>query len=336
MKRVRHGNFTYRYVRPQHKRNGDGFRQAAGRLYSGRPKFLVLAAVLAAAAVAAWYLLWSPAFSVKEVIVKGASSETEQIIRSLIDKRLGSRRLLLLPQRGMFVFDRSAAIKEIGKNLFLDELKMTQKLPGQLTVEIRERSLRAVLLTEKRFWGLDESGLVLRELTAREIEALGDLPPNIGSASVPELGAEAMDVPPAEIKTGRKEPAAAAALEPVKDNANKFPLIIEAAAADRPPPEKRPGDQAFSQTTMALILQANARLPDLTGTRVRWFGVRDTAETVETTMDGDWMVYLTTLLPFDTQGSRLALVLKERIGAKKKDLEYVDLRYNERIFFRFK
>lgn len=340
MKRVRHGNFTYRYLRPQHKRTGgnsaDQRLREAGRIFSGRPKFFLLAAALLAAA--AGYLVWGPAFRVKDVEIKGAAAATEQIIRSLIEKRLAGRRLLVLPQDCMFVFDRVAAAREIGRSLFLDELKLTQKLPGSLTIEVRERALRAVLLTDKRFWGLDESGLVLRELTSREIEALGDLPPEIGSASVPELGAESMDVKPADAGGARKA-AAAEDVVPVKDNANRFPLIVETgvgAGAAGAPREKRPGDTAFSQTVMSLILQANARLPDLGGARIRWFSVSDTAETVEVTMDDDWLVYLTTLIPFDTQGSRLALVLKERIGAKRKDLEYVDLRYNERVFYRYR
>ncbi len=340
MKRVRHGNFQYRYIRPQRGRTAGRFGDDRGifsRFGEGRPKSLAAIAILATlAAGAAWYLFWSPAFRVREVEIRGASADTEQIIRGLIDRRLAGRRLLILPENSMFVFDQAAAMKGIGRSLFLDELQMTQKLPGRLTVDIRERALRSVLLTDKRFWGLDGAGLILRELTAREIEALGDLPPDIGSASVPELGAESMDVRPDDAAKPGKE-SAAADVEPVKNNVNKYPVIIDGATGSKAPAkEKRPGDSAFTETVMALILQANARLPDLTGARVRWFSVRDSGETIDATMDGDWLIYLTALLPFDVQGSRLALVLKERIGSRKNELEYIDLRYNERIFFRFK
>ena len=53
-------------------------------------------------------------------------------------------------------------------------------------------------------------------------------------------------------------------------------------------------------------------------------------------MVGDWHILLATASPFDVQVERLSIVLKEKIGAKKSVLEYVDLRYNERIFFRLK
>ena len=46
-------------------------------------------------------------------------------------------------------------------------------------------------------------------------------------------------------------------------------------------------------------------------------------------------VSLPTLIPFETQATRLSLVLREKIGERRGELEYVDLRYDERIFFRF-
>jgi cell division septal protein FtsQ len=302
-----------------------------------RPKTLVITVVLlATSAIGVWYLIWSPTFRIKDIEVRGASVDTEQAIRGVLDRHLATASLFILPRSNVFVFNKSSATKDIEKDLYLERLVLTTKIPGRLTVEVAERSLRAVLLTSDRFLALDESGIVLRELSSREIEALGDLPPNVGSASVPELGAESMDTRPTETASDKKP---AAAVVPTQKNVNKFPLIIDQTIIDQPQStrqERRPGENAVSSAAMTLILQANARLPDLSGTRVRWFGVRDGAETVEATMEGGWLAYLTTLIPFDVQGSRLSLVLKEKIGVKKNDLEYVDLRYNERIFFRYK
>jgi len=341
MRRVRHGNYSLKPVRHHvHARRPNPLFQFGGRRQPRdplpiKPKTVVAAAVLLVAAAAVWYLIWSPAFRIKNIEVRGASAAAEQAIREVLDRRLAAFSFLVLPQSNVFVFSKAAAISDIEKNLFLERLVLTTKIPDQLTVEVAERSLRAVLLTSNRFLALDESGIVLRELSSREIEALGDLPPNVGSASVPELGAESMDTRPAEPAIEKKP---AAGVVPTQKNVNKFPLIIDQTTGDQTQPahERRPGENAVSSAAMTLILQANARLPDLSGTRVRWFSVRDSAETVEATMEGDWLIYLTTLLPFDVQGSRLSLVLKEKIGAKKNGLEYVDLRYNERIFFRYK
>ena len=87
---------------------------------------------------------------------------------------------------------------------------------------------------------------------------------------------------------------------------------------------------------MELILQANNRLPDICGSPVRWFTVDRSVDAVDATIAGDWHVFLGASIPFDTQGERLSLVLKEKVGGRKNELEYVDLRYNERIFFRYR
>jgi hypothetical protein len=340
MRRVRHGNFSLRAVRHHVPMRRPGAYLQFGSRHQMAPMLpklkpmLIAAAAAGAVACAAWYLIWSPAFSIKEIEVSGISAAAEQVMREAIDGYLGSQSLFVLPRSNVFVFDKTAAVQAIEKKLFLERLTLTVKMPGKLTVDAAERPLRAALLTSSRFLALDESGVVLRELSPREIEVLGDLPPNVGSASVTELGAESMETQPSSAPAGKKP----AAVAPVQQNANKFPLIIDRAADGSGPDERQPGKTAVSAAGMTVVLQANSRLPDLSGTRVRWFSIASTdgSETIEATMEGDWVVKMTTLLPFDVQGSRLALVLKEKIGARKNELEYVDLRFNERIFYRFK
>jgi hypothetical protein len=49
-----------------------------------------------------------------------------------------------------------------------------------------------------------------------------------------------------------------------------------------------------------------------------------------------WDAYFTTAIPFDVQGSRLGLILKEKVKDQRSNLQYVDLRYNEKVFFRMR
>ncbi len=86
---------------------------------------------------------------------------------------------------------------------------------------------------------------------------------------------------------------------------------------------------------MTLVMAAYGLLPDIAGP-VKWLRVDEPAESVTAVMAGDWNVNMTTALPFDVQGQRLSLILKEKIGAQKPLLEYVDLRYKDKIYFRLK
>ena len=69
---------------------------------------------------------------------------------------------------------------------------------------------------------------------------------------------------------------------------------------------------------------------------VRWFEKGEDGKSVDVTVGADWKILLSTALPFDAQAERLGVVLKEKIGARAADLDYVDLRYNEKIYFRMK
>jgi hypothetical protein len=176
---------------------------------------------------------------------------------------------------------------------------------------------------------LDESGHVIRSLTRRERISLTDLPESVGQVDSGELGAESVDV--AEIE-GVTEETGEPDLEELRRNSNPMPLVLDRQTAAG---GYEPGDQPVSPEVLLLILQVHDRLADVTGSGVRWYSLESAKDTVDVLNRAGWHVYLTTMIPFDKQAERLTLVLKEKIGERKNELEYVDLRYDERIFFRF-
>ncbi len=309
-------------------------RFAAGKfLQEARPMF-VFGGIALAAVTIAWYVLWSPAFRVAKVEVTGATPATEEAVRAGVDEHMRRRTLLVFPQSNVLLFDAGGAQKDIEKKVYLDGISVRKKLPGTVVVEVKEKTARAVLDSRDRFYALDESGFVVRELSGKEVGMLRDLPPGVGAVSVPGLGAETMEMPVAPI--GKDGAAAKKADGPPKENANPMPLILLEDESGEKQDAATPGTQALPRASLDLVFQAYARMPDIAGAGIRWFTVQKEAETVDATMAGDWHVYLSSAVPFDVQGERLSLVLKEKIGQQKARLEYVDLRYNERIFYRLK
>jgi hypothetical protein len=339
----RHNNRPRRFMRDFHKpRYGNPlFRPGAKRARFGagkafneaRPFFAGGTAIVVAVGVI-WYVLWSAAFRVQTVEVTGATPATEEAVRAGVAEHMKGHALFVLPRSNILLFDADGAREDVEKQVFLESITLRKKLPGTVVVEVREKAVRAVLDSRDRFYALDESGFVIRELSGKEIGLLHDLPPGVGAISVPGLGAETMEVPvaPQDKKTAdaKKDDG------PPKENANEIPLILHADDKPEAKDAVTPGTQAVPAASLNLIFQAYARMPDLAGAGIRWFTVQKEAETVDATMAGDWHVFLSSAVPFDVQGERLALVLKEKIGQQKSRLEYVDLRYNERIFYRLK
>lgn len=318
--RKRYGNPLFNTRRPQRR---PGRRSEGSSVW--RRTFILL---LAAAGLAILgYGIYGPALRITAVEIDGATPLTEQRIREIVHQRMDRMSLLVLPQSTVLFFDSEGVAKDIEKEFYLEELSVHKRLPGSLTVTVREIPKRAVLFGDQHFLAVSETGDVIRELTEKEVQRMSDLPPDIATVLVSALGAEMVEI-------DTLDPEAAA---PTPRAGNDVPLLFDDEHDDDPYEDAfRPGDTAFAPATVALVLQANARLPDITGSAVRWFNIREKDETVDVTMEGDWHVYLTTAIPFDVQGERLSLILREKVGADRDRLQYVDLRYNERIFFKLR
>ncbi|HSD12324.1 MAG TPA: hypothetical protein VLC10_02085 [Patescibacteria group bacterium] len=319
-----------------------GGPRALRRPSAGVPKRAVFLAALGIAAVGAlWYLFWSPALRIASFDIQGASGPTEETVRTALEAYAGGQALLLFPKRNMLVFGEEAAKQAVDQAVFLDGVDIRKKLPGTIVVTVREKTMKAVCEHEGRLYSLDGSGFVVRELSGGEIALMGDLPPGLNAVQVQGLGAESMDVPPVKEKPPAQPPEKNAPAAKPADDApeapkNAWPLILDRRPDDQRKSAWRPGSQAFSAATVGLVLQASGRLPDIAGEEVRWFVPDETSDSVDATMAGDWHVFLATATPFDVQAERLSIVLKDKIGSRRPSLEYVDLRYNERIFFRLK
>ena len=333
--RQRYGNPLFPNAAGRLLRQG---RRSAKRSSGGSHEKKRLAALIACAAFAIgvfWYVFWGPALRITAFEIQGASAPTEETVRKALDGYAGTASVLIFPRRNILIFNEPAARAAVENAVFLEGVEFRKKLPGVVAVSVREKTVKAVLERSGRLYALDGSGFVVRELSGKEIALMGDLPPGMNSVQVPGLGAESMEVPPAPEPQKRSD-AVAVKDATKKEPKNPWPLILDRREDGTGKVERHPGAQAISTATVGLILQANARLPDVAGEAVRWFTPDEASDSVDVTMAGEWHVYLATTSPFDLQAERLALVLKEKIGANRPNLEYVDLRYNERIFYRLR
>ena len=294
--------------------------------------FLTAAVCGAVLIIAFWAAFWAPWFRVTDVRIEGASPATAAAVRDLIYKQFDTTRYLVLPQENILIFNIDLALQTISANLIFDELKIGKKLPNQLIITVKEKTVRAIFWNGDRFWALDGTGFVVREANEHEVKTLAYLPPEISSietAAAPAATESAAK--PAESAPAKKT---AAAPQPSADRLDGgYPLIMGAPTPDRK--DALPGKAVVQPALMSLILQAYARLPDL-AEQPAWFQIMNGKDSVEVDMEGGWRAFLTSNTPFDIQASRLVIILKDRIGDRRSALDYADLRYDERIFLRFK
>ncbi|OIO52770.1 hypothetical protein COY93_02675 [Candidatus Uhrbacteria bacterium CG_4_10_14_0_8_um_filter_58_22] len=305
------------------------FVKQNGKRRTYDPKLLKIAALLAVGIVLLstgfWYLFWSQSFRISDITIEGVSADTSTAVRQIAENRLQKRRFFVLPQASIFVFDTKETESDITEKFYLNSLEIRKKLPNTVIIKAEEKASVGAFLAKGQFLAIDEDGYVIRELTKRERIALVDLPDGLEGVAAGELGAESVGVGDIDPNT---------AVDPDADlkNSNPIPLILD---WDKVGGAYLPGEAAVSNEILTLVLQAYSQLPDAAAAEVRWFTLDPAADTVDVMLKGGWHVYLTTLIPFEVQAARLSLVLREKIGDRRGELEYVDLRYDERIFFRF-
>lgn len=360
----RHSDRPRRISRDYHRpRTGNPLFPRANRSYGRTPRvkrfegrsLWLLAAIGTAGLI--WYVIWGDALKIKNVVVNGAAAAAETAIRAGLTEYRNGKTLGIFSHDNELFFNRAAALKAVSGLVVLEQIEIRKRLPHGVTVDVTEKSTRAALDKNGRLFALDESGHVIRELTSVETGLLQTLPPGMDTVSSAGLGAEAveMPVPAADVassapsndsvgKDGREVgtlPLIRSTERPAA--ATSYPVGDASVTSDgsRPfedsrPVALKPGDVGVSAAAMRLVMQAVTRLPDISGEKIRWYAVDPSSETVEGITESGWRILMSTALPFDTQGERLGIVLKEKIGNKRDKLEYVDLRYNERIFLRYK
>jgi|GEM_PF-1981456 hypothetical protein len=355
--RKRYGNPLFNAVSSGTRRRHDGQARRRGEKRGLTLVIVTGLAVTAAVGWTAWYLLWSPAFRITEIAVSGVSPETEATVRSALDERLAKHRLLILPQDNLLAFSGRSATEDIAAKVFLTELRLRKKFPHQIVVEAKESEVAAILAVKSGLLALDKEGRVVRRLSEGERVRLGVLPPEISAAQPQEDGVVTIDadeLKPAESNPGdakksddKPAPVPAATDKPAESptgsatetsgNSLGWPLIMiddrsERKAADEP----QPGEQAMPKEAILAVTDAGVRLSPAIGEAATWYTFRPTAETVEVHFPSGWSAYLTVARLVAPQIDRLGIVLKEKVGNRRSDLLYVDMRFEEKIFLRFR
>lgn len=279
-----------------------------------------------------WYGTSNAALHINDIQISGATPATEDAMRSALTRYTQTRFLFLFPHDHIFFFNTNDATKTIQNTVSLESLTIRKKIPRTLLITVQEKIPVAVFDIKNHLYAIDKSGFLIRELNEKEIASLHELPPGMDVLSTAGLGAETFEInkkPETNPSTNKNNQT------PRKD---VFPLILNAEATQKNDRvgSQLIGSQVVSSPVLEEILAANNDLPDRTQTSLRWFSIDPATETLDVTMEGDWHIFLSSTTPFHVQGDRLSIVLREKIGNKKPLLEYIDLRYNEKIFFRYK
>ena len=270
-----------------------------------------------------YYFFFSGAYRITDIQISGRQNISEYAIRRVIDEQLARRRFLIFPEGNLFWFQKSEAEKDIRASYVLDGLKIEKKFPHTLNVEIQEKVSTLVWVTKQgdaeSYYYLDLHGVVLGEIPKDEVEQLFLKDKKADDAS----GESVVEVKDLTARTPSEASSAG-------EGGALFPVIHDVSGSSA-----HVHDQVLDEKVTQFIVDLSLRLPEkLPNIGVKYFTTLEPMSSrVQVVTEEGWEIYFEAENGLDAQLNNLALILEQKIKDTKK-LQYIDLRFDERIYYK--
>lgn len=286
--RKNYTNPFFRKVKRGVASRGHGFSHGGHIMGSWRGK-LVLFLLIIAMGGSLYFLFYSPYFTIKNITVSGLQKISESEIRDIINAEVESWRFFIFKQDNIFIFDKNALENKINLRYALDSLKIDKKLPGDLSIEIREKTSAFIWKTADKYYYADWNGVIIREIPSEEISGY---PGNQSGAKM------AM----------------------VSDDSNTAVAIKESI---------------LTREKVQTVVDLQNNLARIAGFQILNLAMvnRDDS-TVKCPTGEGWEAYFSLTNDLNAQLDKLNAFLKEKSQDGRKGLQYVDLRFEDRVYYK--
>ncbi len=263
------------------------------------------------------------------------------IIDSYIADQLGKRKMLIFPQKNILFFERGEVEKKIMRELALDQLKISKKLPDRLEISYRTRDPYVILANYNGYALADKNGIVFKfkSVEAPKIDVPKEIIPDeylSPDKSEPAEGEEAKNFEKIEDKTPLSEKQQREATR------EEYFIFLYDMLKDRGLPIIYCGSDDIimgKENLSKRIIDYAAEIFDSINKRkefaVNYFYLNNfEAGEIEVYTDEGWKILFNMDNSAESQIKKLYITLNEKIKDVREELQYIDLRYPERIYYK--
>lgn len=285
------------YRNPLFKRRTDGKKRAAWRRWT-YPVIGLLAVI-----GWIWFLAFSGTFRVTDVKIVGNDKIPEWELRDAVDELMQTRRWFVIPKRTMFFLTEQDIDTHLKEAFVLESVDVLKEPPHGITITVQERVSSIFLqLSDGSQAMLDLEGIVVR--TYAPEEAL-DIVKRFG----PERNAQPDPLEGLHVLHSDSDETV-----DLRDKAVD-PSIVSAVIA-----VPKLVEEQFSGSMEA----REVRVESL-----------DTSTLRIVTSEG-WAIYIDVDESLPTQISDAATVVRDKVRGDRVRLDYVDVRFGEKVFFKLR
>ena len=243
------------------------------------------------------FLFTSDYFSIKDIVIAGYDRVSPQEIETVISSQQNKKRLLFFNQKNIFLFDKKSVIKELMANPLLESVKINRNLPGTLKIMVTEKTKGLIWALGNQQYYLDLSGVVIRAIDSSDL--------------IIEKTAAGTDIVRPEAASGN------------------YPLVYDLSAE-----AVTVGQSATSANLVKFVLGLAEEIKAGVNIDISHFNVVTPyfPEVTLITKDG-WEVRFKISDDYAKQVRILDSVLEQEVK-DRNNLEYIDLRFGEKVFYK--
>lgn len=286
----------------------------------------MLVVFLASAAVwFAYFFFASDNFEIKTVNVTGIQNIPAKEMDGIIEDVLGRSRLGFFSNRNILLVSVRAIQEGISERYIVESTEIDRQFPFTLTIAVSEKLARLVLHTRTPVVIAEDPSLGQGEVAGESATSTEEKFP-VEPEKEPEY-TEAylyLDVNGIAVSEGNVS----------NEDREALPIIQIQTPPDKP---IKPGSEVMTREQVSDVFQIYQGLrASNTGIEVAYV-IYDPAITDElafATKEG-WQGLMSRKINLETQIKKLALALAEKVGDRRKDLQYIDLRIQDRVYYKF-
>lgn len=263
---------------------------------------------------ALWTLLFTRTFSIDFVDVKAEGSLDSTLVREMIFRQMEESHFGVLSQKNIFFFNARSVEQRLRDGFVVERLAVKKILPNKLSISVSGSPFRALWFSAGTFYDITTRGTISRTVSPSQVPLL-----------------------PKELSTSQKADVQPKPSKPAKEKKQKnneaskvlrVPILLDSKDNQ----ETQIGGQVIDPSALAFVISLAEKLETLNAPMVWGRHAADSGD-VRIMTNERWEAIFNMHESLDSQVGYLKTVLAEKIKRDRSKLQYIDVRFENKIFY---
>jgi len=272
-------------------------------------------------AILAWFgfIFYIPYFTISNFDFTGTDQPLAEKLTIALKGEFDSHKFFVLNRSNYFVFNETKFREKLSEMFILSNLEISKKFPNIIAINAKEKTRSLALIANNEAYFIDYKGMVIDVLKNTEKSYIPDTSRSSGTCE----------------KTMENTSGSSDTCIPQKI------VISDSITSQMPQVMIKNTSNAinarisvFNELQVSTIIEIYEKLntEGMATDIIDLETPEDTKITVKT-KEG-FLIYLTTEDTIENQIENLKIVLKEKIGENRVNLQYIDLRFGDKVYFK--